>query len=153
MAMQRHLYPDDWNAIAFRIKDSVNWTCEECQRPCRRPDETRMDFVLRLYRDHAETWWPQFSETEKGELKLRFNRFCLTTAHLDHRPENCDRANLRAWCAPCHCRYDLSQMATKKLLKRERGGQRNVFDLLAPIPAGHGKDKTRIQLPIRQEIT
>lgn len=30
----------------------------------------------------------------------------LTIAHLDHTPENCDPANLRAWCQRCHLRYD-----------------------------------------------
>lgn len=152
MVMQRHLYPDDWNAIAFRIKNDANWTCESCDRPCRKPNETRMDFVLRLYGDHAENWWQQFSDVQQQQIKVRFKRFCLTVAHLNHVPSNCDRANLRALCTPCHCRYDLSQMATKKLLKRERNGQGNVFDLIEPSPAGHRKDKTRVQLPIRLEV-
>jgi hypothetical protein len=30
----------------------------------------------------------------------------LTVAHLDHTPENCDPANLRAWCERCHNTYD-----------------------------------------------
>ncbi len=30
----------------------------------------------------------------------------LTIAHLDHTPENCDAANLRAWCQRCHNAYD-----------------------------------------------
>ena len=30
----------------------------------------------------------------------------LTTAHLDHTPENCDPANLRAMCQGCHLHYD-----------------------------------------------
>jgi hypothetical protein len=49
-------------------------------------------------------------------------------AHLDHSPKNCDRSNLRALCAPCHCRYDLSQMARKKRLKAERLGQLTLLD-------------------------
>jgi 5-methylcytosine-specific restriction endonuclease McrA len=32
----------------------------------------------------------------------------LTIAHLDHTPENCDPANLRAWCQRCHNAYDAS---------------------------------------------
>jgi hypothetical protein len=55
-------------------------------------------------------------------------RWVLTVAHLDHRPENCDRSNLKALCAPCHCRYDLSQMARKKMLKLERLGQLSLLD-------------------------
>jgi hypothetical protein len=30
----------------------------------------------------------------------------LTVAHLDHNPENCDPANLKAMCQRCHNRYD-----------------------------------------------
>lgn len=30
----------------------------------------------------------------------------LTTAHLDHIPEHCDPANLRAMCQGCHLHYD-----------------------------------------------
>lgn len=30
----------------------------------------------------------------------------LTTAHLDHTPENCDPANLRGFCQGCHLWYD-----------------------------------------------
>jgi hypothetical protein len=30
----------------------------------------------------------------------------LTTAHLDHRPENCDDDNLLAMCQGCHLHYD-----------------------------------------------
>jgi hypothetical protein len=30
----------------------------------------------------------------------------LTTAHLDHTPENCHPENLRAMCNGCHLHYD-----------------------------------------------
>ena len=30
----------------------------------------------------------------------------LTIGHLDHVPEHCDPANLRAWCQRCHLHYD-----------------------------------------------
>lgn len=36
----------------------------------------------------------------------RYVTIVLTVAHLDHRPENCDPENLRAWCQRCHLRYD-----------------------------------------------
>jgi len=31
----------------------------------------------------------------------------LTVAHLDHTPEHCDDANLKAWCQRCHNTYDM----------------------------------------------
>ncbi|MFW3477218.1 hypothetical protein ACN24M_24540 [Streptomyces microflavus] len=34
------------------------------------------------------------------------SRVILTVAHLDHTPENCDPANLRAMCQGCHLHYD-----------------------------------------------
>jgi 5-methylcytosine-specific restriction endonuclease McrA len=34
------------------------------------------------------------------------SKVVLTIAHLDHTPENCDPANLRAWCQRCHNAYD-----------------------------------------------
>ena len=30
----------------------------------------------------------------------------LTVAHLNHQPENCNDANLKAMCQRCHNRYD-----------------------------------------------
>lgn len=77
-------------------------------------------------------------------------RHVLTTAHPNHDPEN-PEAELRAWCASCHCRYDLKQIPRKQRLKREREGQLTVFDLAPPSPGGHGRDPKRVQLPIKQE--
>ena len=34
------------------------------------------------------------------------SKVVLTVAHLDHQPENIERANLRAWCQRCHNTYD-----------------------------------------------
>lgn len=34
------------------------------------------------------------------------SKVVLTTAHLDHTPENCDPENLRAFCNGCHLHYD-----------------------------------------------
>lgn len=35
----------------------------------------------------------------------------LTVAHLNHLPEDCDPANLRAWCQRCHLVYDAKHHA------------------------------------------
>lgn len=131
MPMNRKLYPDNWEAIALAIKTEVNWTCENCGRPCRRPGESDGDLCDRIGTDQPD-WFDDLYEYEQHELwgevpKLKLTRFTLTVAHLDHRPENCDRSNLRAWCAPCHCRYDLQAMPTKKRLKAERAGQLSLI--------------------------
>jgi hypothetical protein len=131
MPMNRKLYPKNWNAIARAIKTEVNWTCENCGRPCRRPGESDGELEDRIYNEHAQ-WWDDLWETEDdeefGEAEhMKPVRFTLTVAHLDHQPQNCDRSNLRAWCSVCHCRYDLKAMPLKKRLKAERDGQLNLL--------------------------
>lgn len=39
------------------------------------------------------------------------SKVVLTTAHLDHTPENCDPRNLRAMCQGCHLHYDAAHHA------------------------------------------
>lgn len=130
MPMNRRLYPANWEAIALAIKTEADWTCEECGRPCRIPGVEWMDFVAWLLtRGGPDGWYSQtckeVADDETGEWGVieTPQRFTLTVAHLDHQPENCDRANLRALCAPCHCRYDLKAMPLKKRMKAERLGQ------------------------------
>lgn len=77
MPMRRELYPDDWEQIAFRVKEEADWKCECCGKQCRRPGEP--------FDTHKRT---------------------LTVSHQDHNPANCERSNLKALCAPCHLRYD-----------------------------------------------
>jgi hypothetical protein len=120
------LYPKDWKAIALGIKQGVNWCCENCGRPCRKPGETYEDFEERVIEGSkwAIDYWESIQDDELGSVLIRRGkRFELGVAHLDHVPSNCDRSNLRALCVPCHCRYDLSQMPKKKMLRLERSGQ------------------------------
>ncbi|MGC9527829.1 MAG: hypothetical protein ACP5D7_20025, partial [Limnospira sp.] len=100
MPMNRELYPQNWDAIARKIKDDAGWRCEKCGRPCKRPDEIHTKFRDRL----RETEW--IAKLYEGGTVPRFGRFTLTVAHLDHNPGNCDRDNLKALCAPCHLQYD-----------------------------------------------
>ncbi|MFD4740582.1 hypothetical protein ACFWNQ_24940 [Streptomyces virginiae] len=55
------------------------------------------------------------------------SKVCLTTAHLDHQPENCDPANLRAMCNGCHLHYDREHhrqtAAATRRAAREAAGQ------------------------------
>jgi len=118
MPMDRRLYPVDWEAIALKIKDGADWTCENCRERCRRPNENLLAFI---HRTSAGV------DSAAGlERTQHPRRWMLTVAHLDHCPENCDRTNLKALCVPCHARYDLSQMARKRRLKRERNGQLRI---------------------------
>lgn len=45
----------------------------------------------------------------------------LTVAHLNHQPEDCSDANLRAWCQRCHNTYD-APMRAAGIAARARAG-------------------------------
>lgn len=77
MPMDRKRYPEDWDRIAFDVKDAAGWRCTVCGKQCRKPGEP--------FDTHTLT---------------------LTVHHKDHRPENCGRENLVPLCAPCHLREE-----------------------------------------------
>ena len=45
----------------------------------------------------------------------------LTVAHLDHQPENCDDANLKAMCQRCHLAYDREHHAETRRSRKAMG--------------------------------
>jgi hypothetical protein len=117
MPMDRSRYPKDWESIALKIKESVNWQCQECERPCKKTEEDWDEFLIRLAEDFDpnEVYWVcEFLEFPR--------RFTLTVAHLDHDPEN-PNARLKALCISCHGRYDLSQASRKRQISLEKRGQ------------------------------
>lgn len=118
MPMNRKLYPENWEQIALAVKEKANWQCEWCDRPCRKSGESWKDFLARLPKSSCCRWFDDLNEAP--------GRFILTTAHLDHDPEN-PNARLAALCSGCHCRYDLKQMGRKRQLKNERNGQLRLF--------------------------
>ena len=123
MPMDRRLYPSNWGAIALLTKWLADWTCQHCGKQCRRTGEPLHEFIERVR-------GPRLSECPLAdEIMEHPGRFTLTVAHLDHDPWN-PNARLKALCAPCHCRYDLSQMERKRTIKRERLGQLNLLEAL-----------------------
>ena len=131
MPMDRSRYPKDWEAIALKVKSDADWTCQQCNRPCRRPGESDDDLMERIEVYHP-SWAYDLAEwdmdDEHGAVEVRkLTRFTLTTAHPNHDPENPD-AELRAWCSVCHCRYDLKEIQRKKRLRKEHLGQMNLFE-------------------------
>lgn len=91
MPMKRELYPVDWEAIATAVKGAADWTCQQCGRQCRRPDE--------LFDSHVRT---------------------LTVAHLypaDHAPD-APVVCVAALCAPCHLRLDAPRKARQRIERR-----------------------------------
>jgi hypothetical protein len=126
MPMNRTLYPRNWESIALSVKTSANWTCQNCTRPCRKPGESIAALASRV-REWPDAYEEVNSGVDFGDWVFKRGRFLLTAAHLNHRPSDCRPENLRAWCAPCHCRYDLSQMELKKSIKLELLGQLRLF--------------------------
>ena len=110
MPMKRELYPRNWDEIATQVKKSANWHCQECGKPCQKPDESKFDLYLRLLtRDKA--WLDHLYDESRLQ---HFTRFVLTVAHLDQTPANCDPSNLKALCSVCHLKYDNRARAEKR---------------------------------------
>jgi len=118
MPMDKKRYPADWPVIALEIKTAANWTCEHCGKPCYRPGEKGASILKRLKGTHWEQLY--WEHLPGGGLLQHPRRFLLTCAHLNHDPMDCRKENLRAWCTPCHARYDIRSeaIAIKQLLKQ-----------------------------------
>lgn len=85
----RDRYPDDWDEVSARIRfERAGGRCE-CEGECGRGTHEG-----RCPNRHGQ---PAYGTGSK---------VCLTTAHLNHTPEDCDEANLKAMCQGCHLHYD-----------------------------------------------
>jgi hypothetical protein len=96
-------YPADWVCISKRIKDRAGWRCE-CEGECGRGTH-----VGRCTNQHG------CSAYGTGSTVV------LTTAHLDHTPENCRDDNLKAMCQGCHLHYDRDHHAQTAYRTRREG--------------------------------
>ena len=119
MPMIRSLYPSNWEEIALQIKNESNWKCDQCGRECRRPGQKFLEFIF-PYLETGRCCQDDLNHPQ---------RFTLTVAHLNHRPGDCRRENLKALCSSCHCRYDSKYRALKRHLKLERNGQLSLWDM------------------------
>jgi len=97
----RGRYPADWAAISHWIRFvRAEGRCE-CVGECGRGTHEG-----RCPNRHREPAYGSGSTV------------VLTTAHLDHQPENCDPANLRAMCQGCHLFYDRDHHAETRAATR-----------------------------------
>lgn len=78
----RDRYPPDWRSIAYGRKEAAGWRCEGSPR------------------------YPDCRAAHGQPHPVTKSPVVLTLAHLDHTPENMDRANLKVWCQRCHLTYD-----------------------------------------------
>ena len=101
----RARYPKDWPEISLRVRKEAGWCCDGSPAY---PDCRAMNGE-----PHPVT----------GSIVV------LTVGHLDHRPENIERTNLRAWCQRCHNTYDAEhRKATRARTVHESANTRNLFE-------------------------
>jgi hypothetical protein len=142
----RSRYPSDWPAISLAIKTRAAWRCE-CDGECGRSSHTG-----RCPNIHGEPAYGTGATVG------------LTTAHLNHEPEDCREINLKAMCQGCHLRYDLGHhrvtAATRAAAIAAAGQLALVPDnvlparteppRLPPPPSGRppGRDRQPALLPV-----
>lgn len=102
----KNRYPKDWKDISRRVKAAAGWRCQ-CEGECGHDHDGRC----------TNTHWNPAEGTGK--------RVILTTAHLDHQPENNDESNLRAFCQGCHLRYDKDHHAETRRETMRRKKEQN----------------------------
>lgn len=111
----RGRYPADWTAISQRIRfDRAAGRCE-CDGRCGRPSHHLHPTDQRCRNRHGEKAWVTRSIV------------ILTTAHLDHTPENCADENLMAMCQGCHLHYDRDHHAETRRLTLADPGQAQLW--------------------------
>jgi hypothetical protein len=79
----RARYPKDWKTISLAIREAAGWCCE------------------------GSPLYPDCRAANGEPHPITGGNVVLTVGHLDHTPENCERANLKSWCQRCHNTYDM----------------------------------------------
>ncbi|MDG4594200.1 MAG: hypothetical protein P9F75_00650 [Candidatus Contendobacter sp.] len=104
-------YPRDWKQIRAAILERAKNACEQC------------GITNRIWRNNRTNAWTQRKDIADRWEKTgdSVTRIVLTIAHLDHTPENCDPANLRALCQRCHLAYDANHHQRTAYETRRKG--------------------------------
>ena len=101
----RDRYPKDWKEIAANIRERAGNRCE------------------------GSTDFPGCRATNGQSHPETGSRVVLTVAHMDHTPEHCSPANLRAMCQRCHLNYDKHHHAQTAYRTRKAAAQTaDLFD-------------------------
>lgn len=104
----RSRYPADWKDISARIRfERAGGFCE-CKGEC-----------------GAHAGWCGAAHGKAHPVTGSI--VVLTVAHLDHTPENCSEANLRAMCQRCHLNYDREHHAETAYMTRRCSRTRELF--------------------------
>jgi hypothetical protein len=109
----RKRYPQDWKAITAEVRERAGNRCE-CEGECGRG-----------------THEGRCPNVNGGAAYGTGSKVVLTTAHLDHTPENNgvpgDRPNLKSMCQGCHLHYDKDHHAETARNTRRAGRAIEMF--------------------------
>lgn len=135
-------YPKNWGEIRASILARANDCCEQCKAKNR----TRIARGDGEYSDTYQTIDADVFCADTGKYlgRVRMSDYIvknmvdivLTIAHLDHTPENCDPANLKALCQRCHLRYDAKLHSENARLTRRN--RKAIADLFPSFPVLKG---------------
>ncbi len=123
----RARYPAEWSRISREAKERAEWTCmhDGC---------TARQYDVGFW--NASQWvriagpCDTYSEAKQKAADEHFTRFgdeigdykiiviVLTTAHLNHQPEDCRPENLAPMCQRHHLAYDAKHHATSAYTTR-----------------------------------
>ena len=117
--------PVDWPEISRRIRfERAGGRCE-CEGECgidHAEENDAFGFCLPGFVGHPDE---RCNAKHERPHHVTGSMVVLTTAHLDHTPENCDDNNLRAMCQRCHLAYDRE---THRQTRRSRMALGDLFD-------------------------
>jgi hypothetical protein len=133
-------YPKDWPAISRDAKERAGWRCvhtDEHGSRCRASQYAVGFWRMGVFLPSAEAG-ATFKESRQhaaelyhslGEEGDRPTVIVLTTAHLDHQPENCALANLAPMCQRHHLAYDHHHhRANAQATRRAKAGTLELFE-------------------------
>lgn len=146
---ERHRYPADWKAISASVREDAGQKCERCSAPngklIRRGKTSDGRSVWRHvgasdYEDgHCADTGKMVPDSTPDVVDYRNPiRVVLTVAHLNHQPEDCARANLRALCQRCHLTYDAKLHAANAAATARK--RRAIGDLFQDRATKEGRE-------------
>ena len=123
-------YPANWEEIRANILYEAGDACEWCGAK----NYTIGDWLdaggFLIDNDFSDYFGEKsIPKAVRAEMKEQgLKQLVLTIAHLDHNPENNDRANLKALCQRCHNEHDAPARRSGILRRKaEREGQNDLF--------------------------
>lgn len=131
----RGLYPLNWDAISLQAKIRAGWKCQHpgCTARQYAVGEWLLQGVRANWCEHGHVGHElpgSYQQARQMAAEIQWSRsgddpeapkiivIVLTVAHLDHQPENCDPANLAAFCQRHHLAYDQQHHAESAYMTR-----------------------------------